>query len=234
MGSTIQLNSSRLHCIGAYLAPAQGTPKGGLVVVQEIFGVNAHVRSLVDRFANHGYTAIAPAFFDHIETGVELDYDPASWTRARELVAETPFDRAIEDIASAAQAIQSAGDVGVVGYCWGGTAALLAAMRLGLPAVSYYGARNVNFLDEKLKASVQFHFGERDGSIPPAAIQRHRDELQFAPAVRPDQRQEIDIYTYPADHAFNRDVTPQTYDAASATLALQRTLAFFARHLQGA
>jgi carboxymethylenebutenolidase len=233
MGEIIQIGTTRTQCINAYLAKPAGTAKGGLVVVQEIFGVNAHMRSVVDRFAEVGYVAIAPAFFDHVERDVELDYDPANFARGREFVAATPLERAIEDVASAASAITSAGKIGVVGYCWGGTVAMLAAMRLGLPAVSYYGARNVNFLHEPLRAAAMFHFGERDKSIPPEAIARHRAELHFADDVPPAQR-DLEIYTYPADHAFNRDATSTSYDAASAKLALDRTLAFFARHLGGA
>jgi carboxymethylenebutenolidase len=223
MGLKIQLNTSRTQCIGAYLARPSGAPKGGLVVVQEIFGVNAHMRHVTDRFAAHGYVAIAPAFFDHVETGVELGYDDAGFKRGRELVGELSFDLVIEDVASAAESIRSAGRIGCVGYCWGGTVAYLAATRLAMPAVSYYGARNVKFLDEPPKASVQFHFGEKDSSIPPEAIARHRDVLPDA-----------EIYTYPTGHAFDRDVDPRAYDAASAKLALERTLAFFARHLAAA
>jgi len=220
MGEQIRLNTSGMQCISAYLAKPAGAPIGGIVVVQEIFGVNAHIRAVADRFAAQGYTAIAPAFFDHVEANLELDYDPASFARGKQLVTEVGIERALEDVASAAEAITSSGKIGVVGYCWGGTVALLAATRLGLPAVSYYGARNVSFLDEKLKAAVQFHFGERDASIPPAAVQRHRDAY-------PD----MEIYTYPAEHAFNRDVDGRHYDATSAQLALQRTLAFFAAQL---
>ena len=220
MGERINLNTSGMQCIGAYLAKPEGKPKGGIVVVQEIFGVNPHIRSVADTFAAHGYTTIAPAFFDHVETGVELRYDPADFKKGIALVGEISFDRAIEDVASAAQSIQSAGKIGVVGYCWGGSVALLAATRLGLPAVSYYGARNVNFLDEKLRAAAQFHFGEHDTSIPPEAVQRHRDALP-----------NMEIYTYPAGHAFNRDIDPSHYDAASAKLALERALAFFDHHL---
>ena len=220
MAEQIRLNTSGMQCIGAYLAKPAGAPKGGLVVVQEIFGINAHIRAVADRFAGHGYTAIAPAFFDHVETGVELDYDPAGFARGKQLVNEVGIDRAVEDVASAAEAIKSAGKIGVVGYCWGGTIALLSATRLGLPAVSYYGARNVSFLDEKPRAPVQFHFGERDASIPAEAVQRHREAYP-----------EMEIYTYPAEHAFNRDVDGKHYDAPSARLALERTLAFFARHL---
>ncbi len=230
MGEFIQLGTTRTQCIGAYLAEPAGVARGGLVVAQEIFGVNAHIRSVTDRFAEQGYVAIAPAFFDHVEHRVELDYGPAGGVRARELVAQTPFDRVIEDVASAAQSIASSGRIGVVGYCWGGTAAMLSAMRLGLPAVSYYGARNVHFLHEPLRAAAIFHFGERDKSIPPEAVARHRAELRFADEVPPAQR-ELEIYTYPADHAFNRDATASSYEADSAKLALERTLAFFSRHL---
>ena len=220
MGQHINLNTSGMQCIGAYLAKPEGKPKGGIVVVQEIFGVNPHIRSVANGFAAHGYTAIAPAFFDHVESGVELRYDPADYKQGIALVGEVGFDRAIEDIASAAESIKSAGKIGVVGYCWGGSVAFLAAIRLGLPAVSYYGGRNVQFLDQKPKAPVQFHFGERDDSIPPAAVQKHREALP-----------QMEVYTYPTGHAFNRDIDPTHYDAASATLALERTLAFFDRHL---
>jgi carboxymethylenebutenolidase len=221
MGQQINLNTSGMQCIGAYLAKPAGTPNGGIVVVQEIFGVNAHVRAVADGFAALGYMAIAPAFFDHVETGVELGYDDDGFKRGRTLVGQISFDRAIEDVASAAESIKSAGRIGVVGYCWGGTVALLAATRLALPAVSYYGARNVAFLGEKPRAPVQFHFGEKDASIPPEAVQKHREAY-------PD----MEVFTYPTGHAFNRDVDPSHYDARSARLALERTLAFFGEHLR--
>jgi carboxymethylenebutenolidase len=220
MGEQIRLNTSGMQCIGAYVAKPASAPLGGIVVVQEIFGVNAHIRAVADRFAAQGYTAIAPAFFDHIETNLELDYDPASFARGKQVVTEVGIERALEDVASAAESIKSSGKIGVVGYCWGGTIALLSATRLGLPAVSYYGARNVSFLDEKPKAPVQFHFGDRDASIPPEAVQRHREAYPL-----------MEIYTYPAGHAFNRDVDGSHYDAPSAELAWQRTLAFFAAQL---
>lgn len=222
MGHSIQLNTSRMHCIGAYVAHPAGTPKGGLVVVQEIFGVNPHMRHVVDRFAALGYVAIAPAFFDHVETGVELDYDDAGFARGKALVGETTFAQSLDDVASAAESIASAGRIGCVGYCWGGTVALLAAIRLGMPAVSYYGARNVNFLDQTPAAPVMLQFGERDGSIPPEAIERQR-------AAWPDAT----FHIYPCGHAFDREVDPHAYDAPSAKLALERTMAFFDEHLAG-
>lgn len=223
MGHLIELDTVRAHPIGAYLAPAAGTPKGGVVVVQEIFGVNAHMRAVTDRLAEHGYTAIAPAFFDHVERDVQLDYGEDGYKRGRELIGQIGLDLAIDDVAVAAKAIAEAGRIGCIGFCWGGTVALLSAIRLGLPAVSYYGARNRGYLDETPKAPLQFHFGERDTSIPPEAIEEHREKLPQA-----------EVHTYPAGHAFNRDVDPHAYDEASARLAWQRTLAFFDRHLAGA
>ena len=221
MGSQINIASDGMQCIGAYVGQANTAALGGIVVVQEIFGVNSHIRSLVDRFAAHGYTAIAPAFFDHVETGVELDYDAQGIERGRALVGALDLDRVLGDVASAADAIRSAGKIGVVGYCWGGTIALLAASRLGLPAVSYYGARNVAYLDEVSRAPLQFHFGQRDSSIPPQAVQRHRET--FADA---------EIFEYPAGHGFNCDVR-KDYDEDSASLAFKRTLAFFERNIGG-
>ncbi|HEY8329373.1 MAG TPA: dienelactone hydrolase family protein [Rhodanobacter sp.] len=222
MGQHINIPTTRTQCIGGYLAQPQGKPKGGIVVIQEIFGVTSHIRHVADRFAEHGYTAIAPAFFDHLESGVELGYDQVGVNKGKQLVAELGLERALEDVASAAESIASAGKIGTVGYCWGGTVALLAALRLGLPSVSYYGARNLPFLHETPQAPVMFHFGEKDHSIPPEMVAKHREALP-----------QMEVFTYPADHAFNRDgSTP--YDEASANLALQRTLAFFDRHLAGA
>jgi carboxymethylenebutenolidase len=221
MGGKLRIGADGMHCIGAYQAWPSETPKGGLVVIQEIFGVNAHIRSLVDQFADAGYAAIAPAFFDHVEDDVELDYDADGIARGRALIGELDLERVMSDVASAADAIKSAGKIGVVGYRWGGTIAMLAASRLGLPAVSYYGARNVAWLDETFAAPLQFHFGANDTSIPPEAIARHRQSLADA-----------EIYVYPAGHGFNCD-RRKDHDPASAALARERTLAFFARNLGG-
>jgi carboxymethylenebutenolidase len=222
MGQDINIPTSGTQCIGAYMAQPAGTSRGGVVVIQEIYGLTPHMRSMVDRFAALGYTAIAPAFFDHLETGVELHYDRAGTNKGKRLVTELGLERAVEDVASAAEAIASAGHIGTVGYCWGGTVALLAALRLGLPSVSYYGARNLAFLHEVPKAPVMFHFGEKDAHITPEMVQKHREALP-----------QMDVHTYPADHAFNRDGSAP-YDEASAKLALQRTLAFFEKHLDNA
>ncbi|MGA8276923.1 MAG: dienelactone hydrolase family protein [Rhodanobacteraceae bacterium] len=223
MGRQINLATADKQCIGAYLAEPESSPRGGIVVVQEIFGVNAHMRRVADNFAMYGYAAIAPAFFDHVESGLELDYSEDSMKKGIALIKEIGFARAIEDVASAAEAIASAGRIGCVGYCWGGTVALLAATRLGLPAVSYYGGRNLDFLEEPLRAPVQFHFGERDRSISLEAIEQHRRALP-----------QCDVFTYPkAGHAFNRDAD-EAWEPDSAKLALERSLAFFERNLAAA
>jgi carboxymethylenebutenolidase len=221
MGQNITIPTSGTQCIGAYMAEPGSKPKGGLVVIQEIYGLNAHMRSMVDRFAKLGYTAIAPAFFDHLETGVELDYDRTGTNKGKQLVTELGLERAIQDVASAAEAIASAGRIGTVGYCWGGTVAYLSATRLGLPAVSYYGGRNTQHVDETARAPLMFHYGEQDPHITAA----DRESVRKA-------NPEADFHVYPAGHGFNCDVR-DSYDAASAELARERTLDFFTRHLGG-
>ena len=203
--------------IGGWHADPEGAPRGGLVVVQEIFGLNAHVRSVADGYAAEGYVALAPAFFDPVERGVELEYDHEGFARGRELVAALGFERAVAIVEAAAALLRAEGlEVAVVGFCWGGTVALLANTRLGLPAISYYGARNVQFLDEALRAPMQFHFGGRDASIPPEDVERHREAWPQA-----------ELHVYPAaGHAFNRDVDIHAHEPESARLAHARMRAF--------
>lgn len=210
--------------IGAWRADPPIPPNGALVVVQEIFGVNAHIRSVVERFAAHGWVAIAPALFDLVEPHVELAYDEAGVARGRELAAQVGFDRAVACIDAAARDVEGAtdgGKVGVVGFCWGGTVALLANCRLGLPAVDYYGGRSVPFLGhEHPKAPLLCHFGERDPLIPPEHVALHREHLPQA-----------HIEVWPAGHGFNCEQRAD-YHEPSAQAALQRTLAFFTRSLR--
>lgn len=222
MGRTLILDTSRPHeSMDAYLAEPEGAPKGGVVVIQEIFGVNAHIRSVADRFADEGYVAIAPALFDPVEKGVETGYDQEGMTKGVKMVAELGLLRPQQDVAIAAKWLADTYKVkvGTVGYCWGGTVAMLAALRLGLPSSSYYGSRDVPFLTEPAKANVIFHFGERDQSIPREMVKKHRE-------LKP----EMDTWVYPADHGFNCDARA-SYDEPSATIAWDRTLAFFAREL---
>ncbi|HEU4857855.1 MAG TPA: dienelactone hydrolase family protein [Rhodanobacteraceae bacterium] len=223
MGERINIMTAGTHCIGAYLAKPEGQPKGGIVVVQEIFGVTPHIRDVTDRFARAGYTAIAPAFFDFVENDVELAYDRSGIDKGKALAIDVGLDRAAEAVASAADSIKSSGRIGVVGFCWGGTVALLSAQRLALPAVSYYGARNTGYLDQPLRAPVIFHFGATDRSISAEARAKHQQAWPDAP-----------VYVYEhCGHAFNRDVDNSAYNEAAAKLAWQRTLAFFGQHLAG-
>lgn len=202
--------------IRAWRADPTAPSRGALVVVQEIFGVNAHIRSVVDRFADAGFVAIAPAVFDPVERGVELDYDEPGVAKGRELTAALGFDRAVALVDAAADLLKLEGlSTGVVGFCWGGSIAFLANTRLGLPAVSYYGGRTVPFLDEPTRAPMLFHFGERDPIIPADAVAAHRAKQPTAT-----------IHVYPAGHGFNCEAR-QDFDPDSAALAWQRTTAFF-------
>ena len=206
--------------VRAWQALPAGTPRAGLVVIQEIFGANAHIRHVAEQYAAEGYAVLAPAFFDLLEPGLELAYDAEGVNRGKELVTALGMDRAVSVVQAAAQQLERHGKVGTVGYCWGGTIAMLAAQRLGLPSASYYGARNVPFLDGPFKAPAIFHFGAQDASIPPAAVAAHREKQPTLP-----------VYVYPADHAFNREVGMH-YHAPSAELARERTLAFFSENLR--
>lgn len=219
MGTWIEIDTPH-GPIAVWKAFPAAAPRGALVVIQEIFGVNAHIRSVADGFAEDGYAVLAPSLFDVLERGVELGYDAQGIAKGRDLITRLGLDKALDMTASAAAALEGQGKIGTVGYCWGGTVALLAALRLGLPSVSYYGARNVPFLGEKPKAPVIFHFGERDTSIPPEMIEHHRQLLPQMP-----------VHVYPAGHGFNCDARAD-FDAESAALARSRTLAFFGEHLR--
>ena len=209
--------------VRAWRADPSGPSRGAVLVIQEIFGVNAHIRSVAERFTAAGFVAIAPAVFDPVERGVELAYDKPDFERGRALVAALGFDRAMDVLAAAMNLLHAEGlRVGVVGFCWGGSLSFLCNTRLGLPAVSYYGARSMPFLDEPARASLMFHFGERDGSIPAADIELHRQKQPRA-----------QVFVYPnAGHAFNRDVDIHAFEPASANLAWQRTLEFLAENLR--
>lgn len=206
--------------VRAWQALPEGAPRAGLIVIQEIFGANAHIRHVAEQYATEGYAVLAPSFFDLLEPDLELAYDTEGTQRGKALVTELGVDRAVAVVEAAAEQLSGYGKVGTVGYCWGGTIALLAAQRLGLPSASYYGARNVPFLDTPFKAPAIFHFGDQDASIPPAAVAAHREKQPTLP-----------VYVYPADHAFNREVGMH-YHAPSAKLARERTLAFFSENLR--
>lgn len=216
MGSKTTLAARDGATIGAYLAIPEGKPKAGLVVLQEIFGVNQHIREVTDGFAAAGYLAIAPALFDRVERNAELGYAEADMGKARALRGAVDPAAAMLDIEAAVEAVASAGKVGVIGYCWGGTLAYAAAVELNTidAAVGYYGSGVAAMADSKPRVPVILHFGEQDHGIPMSDVEK-------VIAARPD----VPVYIYPAGHGFNCDHRA-SFDGDSAALALQRTLQF--------
>lgn len=223
MGQTLTLTASDNFKLGAYRADPAGIPKGAIVVIQEIFGVNSHMRSVCDRLAKEGYVAIAPAIFDRVQPGFESGYSPDEVTHARGFIAKSNMDAMLLDTQAAIDAVKSVGPVGLVGYCLGGSIAFLAATRLsGLKAaVGYYGGMIAKNADENPKVPVMLHFGEKDAGIP-------LTDVETIKAKRP----EIEVHVYEgAQHGFNCDERA-SYDKKSSDIAWPRTLAFFAKHLK--
>ena len=221
MGKSIELTAADGFILYAYRADPVGTPRGALVVAQEIFGVNGHIRSVCDGYAADGYVALAPALFDRYERGVDIGYTPPDVARGRELKGLAKVDAALLDIAAAHFAAAGLGKVGVIGFCWGGYLAWLAAARLPVfaCAVAYYGGGMTDAIAEIPKCPVMAHFGERDSMIPVAGV-------NALAAAHPTAQ----VFLYPADHGFNCDQRG-AFDAASAKLARERTLAFLRRHV---
>lgn len=220
MAQTISINT-RHGRISAWHAKPHVAPKGALIVVQEIFGVNSHIRQIADRFANYGYVAIAPALFDLIHPGTELGYDEEGVAKGRAYAEELGFNGALDGVRGAYDYLEAEFKVAVVGYCWGGSVAYLANCRMGLPAVSYYGGRTVPLLKERPKAPLMLHFGEDDPLIPPEDVDAHREALGSA-----------EIHVWPgAGHGFNCDQRPD-YRPEVAQQALTRTLGFLQKNLR--
>lgn len=218
----VELRASDGHEFRAHrVDSATSDPQAAVVVLQEIFGVNRHIQAVTARFAAAGYTAIAPAFFDRIEPGLTLGYGKADVTRGRELVGKLETNQVLDDLAATiAHAADHAGPsraVHVVGYCWGGALAWLAAARLDdiQTVVSYYGSRIVNYIDEGPRVPLMMHVGREDASFP---IEKVREVAARYPRV--------EVHEYEAGHGFNCDHRSNFDSAASAT-ALARTLAFF-------
>jgi carboxymethylenebutenolidase len=218
---TVKLSAIDGGQVRAFVARPEGEPRGCVVVAQEIFGVNDHVRwVLAEQYARAGYLAVAPAFFDRLEADAEFGYTPETTARGRALVDALGLDAPLRDIRAAQQQVGAGLPTGVVGYCWGGTVAYLAATRLGLPAVGYYGGRSAPFLHERVQAPLMLHFGERDALIP-------MDTVRRISTAHPD----VPCHVYPAGHGFNRFGHPDWHEDSART-ALERTLAFFFQHLR--
>jgi|SRR5580692_7330544 len=221
MSEHITLQASDGQALGAYVARPEGEPIAALVVVQEIFGVNAHIRSVADGYAKDGFLAVAPALFDRIEPNVELGYEGADAQKARSFIPKLDVDKALLDVAAAIDYCTATGKkVGVIGYCFGGTMAWLAACRLRVvAAVGYYGGRIAQYAAETPAAPVMLHFGSQDAHIPAEEIEKVR-------SAHP----EVEIYLYDAGHGFNCDARA-SYNAAAAQEARTRSLAFLKKNL---
>jgi len=221
MGDWIQLKAGDGFELAAWRAAPTGAPKGGIVVIQEIFGVNHHIRSVADRFAAAGYLAVAPAVFDRVEPNVDLGYTPEGIQQGMAIAGKVDREKALLDVAAATCEAGSAGKVGIVGFCLGGTFAWVAsASTPGLSAaVGYYGGGVIAAKDLQPKVPTMLHFGEKDDHIPLTGVKE-------VGALHPN----VPIYLYPAGHGFHCDERG-SYDAASAKLAWDRTLAFFGEHL---
>ena len=223
MGEWIELVAADGHALTAYRA-ANGERRGGIVVIQEVFGVNGHIRDVCDGFAARGYDAIAPSLFDRVEAHVELAYDDEGIAKGRELVGQLAWERPLIDIWAAGLQLHPQGRVGVVGYCWGGTVAWLAACRLDVAcAAAYYGRQIADFPDDHPRCPTIAHFGAEDPLIPLDAVERVR-------AANPG----VPLHVYAgAGHGFNCDARRDFRPDAAAT-ALGRTLTLFAETLRPA
>ena len=222
MGDTITLLSRDGHELGGYEARPSGKPLGAVVLLQEIFGLTSHIRSVCDGYAAQGYHTVAPALFDRIERKVELSYSKADAMIGRELRGKIPWELVFADVGAAQERVAESGGLASIGYCWGGTVSWRAATQLtGFAAsVCYYPTQIMPYVAETPTCPVLVHFGERD----PIATIEHASALQSAQADR------IELHIYKAGHGFNCDDSTE-HEPISAALALRRTLDFLREHL---
>lgn len=221
MGEFTTLMARDGHEFNAWLSPPSGAARGAVVVAQEIFGVNRHIRAVTDGFAADGYLAIAPCLFDRVRRGIELGYSEADVQQGRGYRLQIPKEKTLLDLSACINVVRHSGRVSIIGYCWGGTLAYIAACELPVfCAVSYYGGQIKDHLGKSPRKPVMYHFGEKDPHIP-------LDDVDKIRAADPNGI----FHLYPAGHGFNCDERA-TYDAPSATLARQRTLQFLALQME--
>lgn len=222
MGKMIELTASDGHRLSAYRADPAGKPRGAIVVIQEIFGVNSHIKSVADGYAADGYLAIAPALFDRAQKGVDLGYSPDDIAKGRDIRAKITDDMAMKDVAAAVKEARGAGKVGIVGYCWGGLITWLASEKVpGLAAAApYYGGGMPDRAGVQPKVPVMGHFGAKDAHIPVEGVKK---------LAAAQSKHQFFIYD-DADHGFNCDQRG-SYNAAAAKQARARTLEFFRKHV---
>ena len=224
--STITLTAADGFMSSAYVSEPSGTAKGALVVLQEIFGVNSHVRGVADGYAAAGYLAIAPSTFDRVERDVQLGYTPNDITQGSRLKAAVealPAPGVLQDIQAAVDVVARAGKVGIVGYCWGGLLVWRAAEKVrGLSAaVAYYGGGMTVGTEPSRKPAVptMAHFGDQDAHISVESVKAFE-------AAHP----EVEVHLYAANHGFNCDQRG-SFNAGAAATALERSLFHFGKHL---
>jgi carboxymethylenebutenolidase len=223
MGTQIKLTADDSHQFEAYFAESSSAPRSVIVLIQEVFGVNSHIRSVADDYAAQGFHVIAPALFDRVQRNLELGYTPTDVAEGMRAARQIGMESALKDVAASiryAQTLSSSVKVGVLGYCFGGSLAWLAATRLGPDAaVGYYGGQIAQNAAEVSRCPVMLHFGAKDPHIGPADIEKIRQ-------THPD----LPLFLYDAGHGFNCDQR-KDYDPQAANLARQRTLEFFRNHL---
>lgn len=221
MGKMIELTASDGHKLAAYRTDPAGKPRGAIVVIQEIFGVNSHIKAVADGYAKDGYVAIAPAMFDRMQRNVDLGYSPEDIAKGREIRGLVSNDMAMKDVEAAVKAVADAGKVGIVGYCWGGLVTWLAAAKVsGLAcAVPYYGGGILDNAELQPKVPLMGHFGDKDQHIPV-------DGVRKLAAKHPKHQ----IFVYEADHGFNCDQRG-SYNEPAAKQARARSLEFFRKHV---
>lgn len=221
MGTMIKLKAADGHEFSCYKAEPAGKPKGAIVVIQEIFGVNDHIRKTADLYASEGYLALAPAIYDRVKPGFDVGYTMPEMQEGFGYKGQVKLEDAMKDIQATVNEAGKAGKVGIVGYCYGGLLTWHSAAKVnGLTAaVPYYGGGIPDVADEQPKVPVMMHFGEKDSYIPMEGVEKVK-------AKHPDAK----VFTYPADHGFNCDQRG-SYDEPSAKEARKRTLEFFKQHI---
>ena len=220
MGKVIELTVSDGHTLGAYQANPTGDTKGGVVVIQEIFGINRHVRDVCERLADNGYVAIAPALFDRIKPSVELGYTEDDLSTGFGYMQEVGNENPMKDIQAAADALRDGGKIATIGFCWGGQLAWLASKNVRLDcSVCYYGVAVHETLEPPPKCPVLLHFADNDVFVPQESADKVRETYPDMP-----------IYSYPANHGFNCD-RRDDFNEACANKAMERTLDFFEKNL---
>jgi len=223
MGERIKLTASDGFIFNAYTATPEGKPRGGVVVIQEVWGLNRWVREVVDRFARHGYLTVAPAMFDRVQMGYESDnYGPDQFQVIGELMKTFDHKTALSDVAAAVQAASVGGKVGITGYCFGGATTWRAAHAgLGLTAASgYYGGGIPNYIDLEPMVPLEMHYGDKDTGIP-------LEQIEALKKRHPN----VDVYTYDAGHGFCNSDRADKFNEAACKKASARTLEFFHKHL---